>query len=341
MYEHEYSDPEAGQAEQKLVSSPEPTTLQKPDHLISLATSGMLVSVNVSIWSATKQDRLISDEITTAKKAVHAAGKYTKNLLADNPKHKSLLNYRQTIYNWLKRRTYDWSGTQQYLPSVDMPKFMAEYHDHEKAFTDIVDSFEAEYDSIVSDMAFKQGDMFNRNDYPSKEQVRSKFSIELFVNNVPMNDFRCAIAEDIADDLFATYQRQSEKILRNILNEQAERFIDVMHSISHCCGYDEIGKEADGEQKLKKRKIYDTTILKAKDMCSSFKEFNLDNNPELEAARKQLESALSGVDAEALRDSDAVRDSVKREVDDILGKFGAFECVQKEFAMEVHEDVNE
>jgi len=261
--------------------------------------------------------------------------------LADNPKHKALLNYRQTIYNWLKRRTYDWSGTQQYLPSVDMPKFMGEYHAHEKAFNDMVEDFEQMYDSIVSDMAFKQGDMFNRNDYPTKEQVRSKFSIELFVNNVPMNDFRCAIAEDIADDLFATYQRQSERILRNILNEQAERFIDVMKSISHCCGYDEIGKEVDGELKLKKRKIYDTTVIKAKEMCSSFREFNLDNNPALEAARKQLESALSNVDAEALRDSDAVRDSVKREVDDILDKFGSFECVQKEFTMEVHGDVNE
>ena len=43
--------------------------LQKPKHLISLASSGVLVSVDVNVWSATKQDRGISNEVTTAKKA--------------------------------------------------------------------------------------------------------------------------------------------------------------------------------------------------------------------------------------------------------------------------------
>jgi len=36
-----------------------------------------------------------------------------------------------------------------------------------------------------------------------------------------------------------------------------------------------------GETKVKKRKIYDTTILKAKEMCETFKGFNLNADPEL------------------------------------------------------------
>jgi len=299
--------------------------LTKPEHLISLASSAVLVSVDISVWSATKQDRGISDEVTTAKNADKSAGRYVKNLLANHPKHKAVVNYRQTIYNWLQRRTYKWNQSQNLLPSVDVPKFKQEYHEHEIAFHALVDSLTSDYDSIVSDMAFKQGTMFNRNDYPTKEQVASKFSLNLYVSEVPMNDFRCGIANDIADDLFNTYKKQAHGIIESIAQEQSERMVEVMESISHCCGVDE--SEVNGEVRTKRRKIYDTTIQKALEMCESFKRFNLKNDSGLEQARASLEEVLRGVKAEDIRDSDAVRHHVKEGIDDILSKFGSFNSI--------------
>jgi hypothetical protein len=305
--------------------------LQKPQHLISLASSAVLVCVDINVWSATKQDRAISQEVTTAKKADRNAGRYVKHLLADHPKHKALANYRQTVYNWLQRRTYPWNKGSSLLPSVDMPIFKREYAEHELNFATLKAEFLNDYDSIVSNMAFNaggMGDMFNRADYPPKEQLEHRFNMQLFVSEVPMSDWRCSIASDIAEDLFATYSRQAEDIVANVMREQQTRFIEVMKSISHCCGVDETGVDDNtGETKVKKRKIYDSTIQKAKEMCESFKQFNLTGNAELEEARASLESALMGVDAELIRDSDAVRSYVKRDVDSILSKFGAFQCV--------------
>jgi hypothetical protein len=303
-------------------------TLERASHLISLASSAVLVSVDVNVWSATKQDRVISNEVTSSKNADKSAGRYVKNLLADHPRHKAIVNYRQTIYNWVKRRTYRWNNSQDLLPSVDVPKFKQEYHAHQAAFNTLLGDFILAYDSIVSDMAFKQGDMFDRNDYPAKEQLVSKFGVQLFVSEVPMSDFRCGIASDIAEDLFATYSKQAEQIVSHVMVEQQSRFIEVMKSISHCCGVDEIGVDDNtGETKTKKRKIYDTTIQKAKEMCDTFKGFNLSGDPELEQARVSLEKALNGVTAEDIRESDAVRHAVKEDIDSILGKFGAFQCV--------------
>ena len=304
--------------------------LTKPEHLISLASSAVLVSVDISVWSATKQDRGISDEVTTAKNADKSAGRYVKNLLANHPKHKAVVNYRQTVYNWLQRRTYRWNQSQNLLPSVDVPKFKQEYHEHQIAFHALVDSLTSDYDSIVSDMAFKQGTMFNRNDYPTKEQVASKFSLNLYVSEVPMNDFRCGIANDIADDLFNTYKQQAHGIIESIAQEQSERMVEVMTSISHCCGFDETRKtmpQGHDEVSYKRRKIYDTTIQKALEMCESFKRFNLKNDSGLEQARASLEKVLRGVKAEDIRDSDAVRHHVKEGIDDILSKFGSFNSI--------------
>lgn len=289
--------------------------LEKPRHLISLASSAVLVSVDINVWSATKQDRVVSDEVTTAKRADKSAGKFVKNLLADHPKHKAIINYRQSIYNWVQRRTYDWAGSQRLLPAIDLPKFNGEFREHETTFHGLVDDFIASYDDIVSDMAFKQGDMFDRSEYPDKEQIRSKFGVRMFVADVPMQDFRCQIAQDIADDLFKNYSEQADAIIQNVMQDQAERFVSVMESISHCCGVE------DGDGKIRKRKVYDSTIQKAKEMVESFKQFNLTANEDLEQARASLEKTLDGVSAEDIRESDAVRETVKESVDEILSKF--------------------
>ena len=89
--------------------------LKTPEHIISLATSGMLISCDVNVWSATKQDRVISNEVTTNKKAQAEAGRFVKNLLAGNKQHKDIINYRQAINNWQKRRTFRWNNAQDYL----------------------------------------------------------------------------------------------------------------------------------------------------------------------------------------------------------------------------------
>lgn len=311
-----------------MSSSSNEVQLQNPNHVISLATSAVLVSAEVSVWSATKQDRIISNEVTTAKKADHSAGRYVKNLLADDPTHKQLLNYRQTVYNWLRRSTYDWNGSLRLLPVVNLPKFKTEFHHHEKAYFALRDAFLDKYPTIVSNMAFKQGDMFDRSEYPDVAQIKDKFRIRLYVAEVPTSDYRCSIAQDLAEDLKTTYQRQvNDEIVPQVMQEIASQFVEVMESISHCCGVDEIGTSADGEVKTKKRKIYDTTIEKARSLCDTFRGFNLTNDAELAKMSESLKNVLSDVVAEDLRESDAVRDSVKKGVDDILTKFGVFQSI--------------
>jgi hypothetical protein len=49
--------------------------IQKPNHLISLASSAQLVTVEVNVWTATKQDKQISNEVTSSKNASTEAGK--------------------------------------------------------------------------------------------------------------------------------------------------------------------------------------------------------------------------------------------------------------------------
>lgn len=297
--------------------------MNQPKHIISLATSAVLVSVDVNVWSATKQDRVISNEVTSAKKADSNAGRFVKNLLADDPSHKKLSNYRQTIYNWVKRTTYRWNNSQDLLPVYLLPKFKQEFHEHEQSFNALLDEFLIKYPNIISDMAFKQGDMFDRTEYPTADEVRSKFGIRLFVSEVPTNDFRCNIAQDLAEDLKAHYQSQAQGIVSSVMADATHRLVDYMNRIHHCCGVDEVQSDGQGEVKTKKRKIYESTISQAREQCEVLKSFNLDGNPELEEARASLEALLADVSADDIRESDAVRTHVQSGIEDILGRFGS------------------
>ena len=297
--------------------------LQQPEHIVSLATSSMLVSVDVNVWTATKQDRGISDEVTTMKKAELGTGKFTKYLFAKNPKHHRIVKLRQLILKWLRQSTYRWNNSQHLLPTVDLEKFKEEYEKYESEFNTAVEDFLENYQTLVSDEAFKQGDMFDKNDYPSVEELRHKFNMRLFVAEVPSQDFRCQVSQDTADDLKAEYQQQADDIVKTVINDQCNRIVDVMRSISHCCGMIEsVNKE--GQPTFKKRAIYDTTFQRAKALVNTIKNFKpIDNEQsiKLQNAVDDLEKVIGGVSTDLLRDSDSTRAEVKQGIDDILSKF--------------------
>ena len=297
--------------------------LQQPEHIVSLATSSMLVSVDVNVWTATKQDRGISDEVTTMKKAELGTGKFTKYLFAKNPKHHRIVKLRQLILKWLRQSTYRWNNSQHLLPTVDLEKFKTEYDKYESEFNTAVEDFLENYQTLVSDEAFKQGDMFDKNDYPSVEELRHKFNMRLYVAEVPSHDFRCQVSQDTADDLKAEYQQQANDIVRTVINDQCNRIVDVMRSISHCCGMIE-GVDKEGQPTFKKRAIYDTTFQRAKALVNTIKNFKpIDNEQSdmLQDAVDDLEKVIGGVSTDLLRDSDSTRAEVKQGIDDILSKF--------------------
>lgn len=295
--------------------------LNKPKHIVSLASSCVIVSVESHVWNATVQDRQISDEVTAAKKASSESGRFVKNLLAKNPEHKAVLNYRQTIYNWMQRVTYDWAGSQRLLPVTNLARFHKEYREHEVKFNQLVQDFLDKYPAIVSNMAFVQGDMFDRNEYPDVAQLSRKFSLDLIQSEVPTGDFRCAIAQDLMDDMATHYERQAKRLVENILSKQSEQLIDIMKSISYCCETETVIDD-NGDVKVRRRKLYDSTLDRARELCETFRDFNLTADPKLEEARNKLSAVLSDLSTEQLRNSDTKRILVKDEIDDILSKFG-------------------
>lgn len=287
--------------------------LKKPEYLISLASAGVVTNVDVNVWSATKQDKKISGEVTDAYHASPEAGKFVKNLLAGDPTHKKLLLHRQTVYNWNKRKTYDWAGSSRVLPFVMLSKYKEEWRELEAEHALLVDEFERRYPDIIAEMAFKQGDMFNQSEYPAVSEIRSKFSMRLSISPIPASDFRCAVAEDIAEDLKQHYERTANEAVQGIMRDIGEQLTDLIKRIAHACSEPEEGK--------RKPKVYDSTINQAKELCAMLEKFNITKDEKLDEMRKEAMQVIGALTADDIRDSEAVRATVKDGMDDILSKF--------------------
>lgn len=310
------------------VKTSEDLELKTPEHVISLATSGMLVSTDINLWSGTKQDRGIAEEVTTDKKAHSKACRVVKNLCANFKQHEDVKNYRQTIYNWLTETTYPWSKGQRYLFTASVEDFMEKWTEHEQTFDLLVSKMLTEYPNHIQTQKAKmtgQGYMFNENDYPPAEWIKQRMGCELFVSEVPEGDPRCTIAFDLARDIKETNQRQARKHISNILNEQETRLKDVMESIRYVLLDPKISVNKDGVKKYAKRRVHGATFDKARELCRTFSDSNIldgdGTQTKIKSAVKLLDKTLDGVTTEHLRNSEIVRERVGNEVKNIMSKF--------------------
>jgi hypothetical protein len=71
----------------------------------------------------------------------------------------------------------------------------------------------------------------------------------------------------------------------------------------------------------KKKRYHDTFVTNAHEMCAMLTHLNVAGDPKLEAARRQLEVAMSGIDIDDIKESAVIRDDVKTKVDAILKKY--------------------
>lgn len=297
--------------------------LSTPTHITTLRDCAMQCNLEVRMWVGTVQDEQLSDEVTESKQAERGSAKVIKNLLAACPEHGAVKRYRSYAYNWFKQRSYPYIGSTGLVSNYEIPKIMTEFEDEiQPGYMATVEPFLLAYADLKSNYAFKmQGQMYNAADYPDVDDVRHKFSINLYMQPIPSSDFSQRISADVAEQLSGHYSRQAERFIRETGERQLAQLAKVMQSISHCCEVD-IKETASGDTKVTRRRLHESTLERAIEYCDSFKHFNPSGDARLEGIRADLERVLRNVDIKTLRDSDSLRATVKSDVDDIMKRFG-------------------
>jgi hypothetical protein len=281
---------------------------------IGIATSAMLVELNVSCWTARKLDKQVSEEVDAVKKTRARGGNYHKNLLAGSKSLEDVNKYAARIRLWNTQKTLPWSDKGTRL--VTMSQFLdykAELNAHETEFNRLCQKFFVEYPTLISAAAFSLGDMFNREEYPDVDNIMGKFRFTYAFTPVPTaGDFRIDINEQAKAELIQQYEANFNERIEGAMRDVWERLHKCLTHMSDRLANDEEGK---------RKGFHDTMLGNAKELVDLLNHLNITKDAKLDQAKRDLSSALLLVDTDMLKESDEIRLQTKNKVDDILSKF--------------------
>lgn len=283
---------------------------------ISIATSAMMVELNISCWTARKLDKKVSEEVDSAKNTKVKAGNYHKHLLAGNPHLDAVVKYAAKVRLWNTQQTIPWSDSGSRIVTMENlfnGGYKRQLDDHKIEFERLAANFINVYPTLISAAAFQLGDLFDRDEYPEVESITKKFKFNYTLTPIPTaGDFRIDIGEQAKAELVAQYEAAFNDRLNNAMRDVWDRLYECLSHMSERLASDDEGK----------RKVFHGTLLtNAQELVSLLTRLNITNDPKLEQARRDLEAALGNTDLSALKESDYIRENVKAKVDDILKRF--------------------
>jgi len=280
-----------------------------------VARAAMLVDLQISLYSGRKQDKATQAEVTASKgaKSSKAASVY-KSLFAECQELDAITKFQARARAEHYKLTKPWNDYgARLLPTALLQKYKVEMNQAESEFNRLVDVFLDKYDTLVAAAAFQLGTLFDRDEYPTREQVARKFRFDISYAPLPTaGDFRLDIESEVQRDLMRQYEKRMEQQLEAAAQDSWTRLHEALTRLS-----DRLVVEDDG----KKRKFHDTMVTGALELCELLTDMNVTNDPALEKARRKLEEALSGVTPKELREEDSTRTITKQKVDAILASF--------------------
>ncbi len=271
----------------------------------ALNNKAMIVTLNVSCWTARKQDKKVSAEIEEAHGA-KAARNYNK-LLIDKAHLDPLTKYAGAIRQMHYRLTLPWMDNGgRLLPSKLFMKYRNEMETMKNEYQNLVNVFINLYDpQLIQAARVRLGTMYNPEDYPSGKELRGKFGVELDIIPVPRGeDFRV----DIAD---SEVSRVRDEITQRMLERQQQAAKDARARVREVVSTIQLRLSAP------KPIIRDSLISNAQELVALLPGLNVMDDPALASVTQQITDNLLA-DVYVLRNNQRERTRVASAAERIL-----------------------
>ena len=282
----------------------------------NLDTCAMLVELSVSVWTARKLDKGVTDEVLHDKAAgAKNAARVNKSLMAGRSELADIQQCATAARAYLYANTVPWSDAgQRLLVNSRFLKFDQRMDAFKTEFADKVIDFVRLYPSLITAQAMALGAMFDRNEYPRASEMERKFGFTYDYFPVPSSgDFRVDVGNDAQQELRTRLEASADARVQRAVENVQQQLVEHLERMS-----DRLVTEYDANGVPKQRRFHDSLVTSAYELCDMINDFNVTGDKKLAEARQRLEAALGGSTADTLRVDTARRDDVKKEVDNIL-----------------------
>ena len=283
-----------------------------------LSRKAVLVSVNISQWTARKIDKTATKDVNSKHDAADDAGRYNKLLI--DTKHlaklTSLVSQARTLHHTM---TLPWADEgPRILANVLFVDFSNKFRVIKRDFEREAAVFTRNYSTYVADRRKSLGGLFNSEDYPSEKQMREKFRMDLTVLPLPdAGDFRVDLDDEIVDQLRNELKMTTANVEHIAIEATARQIADVVGHMS--AKLKEYGTpRTDGKRAF----FLNSLVDNVRDLAKLLPAFNLTDDAELSSITTRIVKELCVEDADTLRSNDEVRKTVQKSADQIIKAVG-------------------
>lgn len=274
----------------------------------SLYDGAMLASLLLCGWSGRVLDRKVTTDVLQSNEAGARAARVYKTLLPGDAlkaieTHDTLtrdVHYKNTL-PWIR-------GGADILPAANYMRYTDLMRQRFAERQRLIDRLMETYETEKVEAKRVLGKMFNEQDYPAPEVLRSKFRQDLQFFPIPKaEDFRTGLIEEHSKHLVAELTKAAEaavgtlaKRLAQMAGELATRF-------------------ASGDARFK-----DAFVRNCLEQIAVMENLNFDQNPVVAQALAELKQALSTHTTDTLRSSKAARTDVAAKAAQVASAMGPF-----------------
>lgn len=288
------------------------TEPQRPDtsHAPSLNSSAVLVELTIRTWAGRKKDKRATNDVNYRNNAQRGTANVTKKLLGECEELKAITNYAEVIRDYHRNATLPFSKGAELLSNAYFLDYNRNMEQMIEYFNGLVDTFIEAYNWEKMTAQTKLGKMYDPNEYPQAESLRSKFSVTFGYMPVPeRGNFIVDIEAAAKEVLEEVHQKYYDSQMKAMMTGVCERIAKPLQTLV---------ERIDFNEDESKKRIYSSTVEAVQELLDSLKVFNITNDPKIEAIRLDLARALDGVTTDGLRNSHQLRAKTKRELEEVI-----------------------
>jgi hypothetical protein len=269
----------------------------------------MLAAIHISIWTAVKHDRKVSQDVAHQHGAHVGAGRYNKQLLNGAEKLEELRTLAGQIRQHFYRITLPWSDEGfRLLPSNFYFDLMARMREFEASFDQGVENFLAVYPQYIDQVRPELNALFREEDYPSVDKLREKFRVKLEVLPIPSGaDFRVQMSAEEQ----ARVSREIDANVRQSLSRGTEdlwkRLRDV---VSHMV--DRLNEP--------ESRFHTSMVTNVCDLVELLPRLNVNEDPDLNQLADEVRQRLCNYSSHDLKKHDLLRVTTATDAADIVAQ---------------------
>lgn len=276
----------------------------------------MLALPSISIWTARRYDKKISDEVAEKEDvASDRLGRYNKCLInVKDARYKAIVDLASAARRWHEQHTLPWSQDGARILSVAM---FAEYSDamseFRMKFEHAVLEFVRGYDDLKAQARQEMNGSYNEAQYPTRVEIVRKFAFGISIFPLPVaNDFR--VQELDPEQINRIKKSITSEVTDAVTAAERNKWEQLFKVIQHAV--DRLSDE--------KAIFRDSLIENIKEACETLPKLSLSDDANFEAVVEEATKKLVVLDPQRLREDKGARADAKAKADAIAKKMRHF-----------------